>query len=85
MDEIPGVIGRNVNYISYVASDTHVYIFIANRKNQYSFFHFLPTVPCFLTSGNSEALLGMPSPSANAREAFDNFQKTGYRLVQENH
>ena len=24
----------------------------------------------------------MPSPSGNAREAFENFQKTGYRLYQ---
>jgi CHAT domain-containing protein/tetratricopeptide (TPR) repeat protein len=81
MDGIPGVIGRNVNYISYVSSDTTLYIFIVNRKH-----HRLLSFPIdsslFADIKQFRRLLGMPSPSENAREAFDNFQRTGYRLYK---
>jgi CHAT domain-containing protein/tetratricopeptide (TPR) repeat protein len=81
MDDIPGVIGRDVNYVSYIVSDTALYIFIANRKN-----HQLLTFPAdssfFSDIRQFRSLLGMPSPSGNAREAFNDFQKTGYRLYR---
>jgi CHAT domain-containing protein/tetratricopeptide (TPR) repeat protein len=81
MDAIPGVAGRNVNYISYVSSDTTLYIFIVNRKN-----HRLLSIPIdsslFADIRQFRSLLGMPSPSANAREAFENFRRTGYRLYK---
>lgn len=32
-EEIPGIAGRNANYLNYVVSDTVLYIFLANRKN----------------------------------------------------
>ncbi len=31
--DIPGIIGRNGNYVNYLVSDTILYIFVANRKN----------------------------------------------------
>ena len=35
LNEVPGLIGRNGNYINYVASDTVLYIFVVNRKKQH--------------------------------------------------
>jgi CHAT domain-containing protein/tetratricopeptide (TPR) repeat protein len=81
MDEIPGVIGRNVNYISYIASDTALYIFIVNRKNR-QLLSFPADSSLFSDIKQFRNLLGMPSPSDNAREAFEKFQKTGYRLYR---
>jgi CHAT domain-containing protein/tetratricopeptide (TPR) repeat protein len=81
LDEIPAVIGRNVNYISYVASDTALYIFIVNRKN-HKLLSFPADSSLYSDIKQFRNLLAMPSPSANAREAFDNFQKTGYRLYR---
>ena len=81
LNEVPGLIGRNGNYINYVASDTMLYIFIANRKKQQ-----LLALPAdsslYADIREFRNLLSMPSPSGNAREAFENFQKTGYRLYQ---
>ena len=34
LKEIPKILGRNGTYLNYVLSDTVLYIFIANRKNQ---------------------------------------------------
>ncbi len=34
LNDIPGIIGRKTNYINYVASDSILYIFVANRKKQ---------------------------------------------------
>ncbi|MBK7712424.1 MAG: CHAT domain-containing protein [Bacteroidales bacterium] len=79
LDEISGVIGRNGNYINYVASDTLLYIFVANRKNRE-----LLVIPAdsnfYADIREFRALLAMPSSSGNARVAFENFQQIGYRL-----
>jgi len=81
MDEIPEVTGRNVNYISYVASDTALYIFIVNRK-YHQLLSFTADSSLFSDIKQFRNLLGMPSPSDNAREAFEKFQETGYRLYR---
>jgi CHAT domain-containing protein len=81
LNDIPGLIGRNGNYINYVATDTILYIFVANRKNRE-----LLAIPAdsslFGDIRKFRSLLAMPSSSGNAREAFENFQQTGYRLYQ---
>jgi CHAT domain-containing protein len=81
LDDVPDLIGQNSNYINYVASDSILYIFVANRKNRELI--ALPADSSFYSDiRRFRALLDRPSPSANAREAFVNFQKTGYRLYQ---
>lgn len=81
LKEVPGLIGRDGNYINYIASDTVLYIFIANRKKQE-----LLAIPAdsalYRDIKDFRKLLAMPSPSGNAREAFENYQKTGYRLYK---
>ena len=81
LKEIPGIIGRNANYINYVASDTLLYIFIANRKHQQ-----LLAIPIdssfYFNIRQFRSLLSMPSPSDNARIAFENYQSTGYELYK---
>lgn len=81
MDNISGLVGRNGNYVSYVASDTVLYIFVANRKIRQLL--ALPADSSLYSDIRQfRKLLGMPSPTGNAREAFNNFQETGYRLYR---
>jgi CHAT domain-containing protein len=81
LNEVPGLIGRNGNYVNYVASDTMLYIFVANRKKQ-QILAFPVDSSFYADIKEFRSLLSMPSPSGNAREAFEDFQKTGYRLYQ---
>ncbi len=59
-DDIPGIAGRNTNYLNYVVSDTVIYIFLTNRK-----FKQLITVPVdsrfFDNVREFRSLLSMPS------------------------
>jgi CHAT domain-containing protein len=80
-DDISGVIGRHWNYINYVASDSILYIFVANRKNRQLL--AFPVDSSFYSDIRLfRNLLSKPSPSDNARIAFENYQNTGYRLYQ---
>jgi CHAT domain-containing protein/tetratricopeptide (TPR) repeat protein len=81
LDEISGIIGRKSNYINYVASDSILYIFVANRKKQQLL--AVPIDSSFYSDIKQfRALLSMPSPSGNTRRAFEDFQTTGYRLYK---
>ncbi len=79
--DLPSIIGRDVNYLNYVAADTVLFIFAANRKGTH-----LVTVPVdssfFADIRKFRKLLGMPSPVADAREDFNNYLETGYRLFR---
>jgi CHAT domain-containing protein len=81
LNDISKIIGRNGNYINYVTSDTLLYIFIANRKQQQ-----LLTVKVdssFYSEINQfRRLLSMPSPTDNARLSFEKFQISGYELYK---
>jgi CHAT domain-containing protein len=81
LGDIPGIIGRNGNYINYVASDTMLYIFVANRKHQQ-----LLSIPIdssfYYNVKQFRNLLSMPSPSDNARIAFEKYQSIGYKLFR---
>ena len=81
LNEIPTLVGQNGNYINYILSDTTLYTFVANRKNQQllsskvdsSFFNDIQKF---------RSLLSMPSPSDNASRKFMEFQQVGYRLYK---
>jgi len=81
LKDIPEIAGRNGNYINYVVSDTILYIFIANRKHQQ-----LLAIPVDSSFYNNikqfRNLLSMPSPSDNARTAFEKYQSVGYELYK---
>jgi CHAT domain-containing protein len=81
LNEIPAIIGRNGNYLNYVVSDSLLYIFIANRKHhQLLSLHvdsaFYKNIKQF------RSLLSLPSPSENARSAFDTYQLVGNELYK---
>jgi CHAT domain-containing protein len=81
LNEVPDLIGRNGNYVNYILSDTILYIFIANRQKQ-QLLAFSTDSSFYADIRAFRNLLAMPSPYGNAREAYEAFQKTGYRLYQ---
>jgi CHAT domain-containing protein len=81
LKEVQALTGRNGNYVNYIVSDSVLYIFIANRKRQ-QLLAFSTDSSFFNDIKTFRRLLDMPSPSVNARDAYDNYLKTGYRLYQ---
>ncbi|MCX6255665.1 MAG: CHAT domain-containing protein, partial [Bacteroidia bacterium] len=81
LKEIPEIVGRNGNYISYVVSDSMLYIFVANRKYQ-RLLAFPVDSAFFNDIRQFRRLLSMPSPSDNARIAFEKFRSTGAKLYR---
>lgn len=77
--DIPGVAGRNTNYLNYVVSDSVLYIFLANRKNMQ-----LITLPVdsgfFNDIRQFRNLLSMPSD--NAKSNFVQYNKAGSNLYK---
>lgn len=71
--------GRNTNYISYVAGDTVIYIFISNRR-----YNHITSVSVDSTFFNNirefRELLSAPSPLNNAKNDFRTYQRLGTYL-----
>ena len=81
LKDIPKIIGQNGNYINYVMSDTVLYIFIVNNRNQQLL--ALPVDSSFFNDIKQfRSLLSMPLPSENATLKFKEFQTVGYRLYK---
>ncbi|MBW6502580.1 MAG: CHAT domain-containing protein, partial [Bacteroidales bacterium] len=81
LNDIPKLTGSGGNYLSYIVSDTMLYIFVANRK--YQEIISVSTGPEFFDNIKAyRALLLAPSRSANAREQFEEFQKLGIWLYK---
>ena len=79
--EIPEIVGYDGNYINYIVSDTVLYTFIVNRKNQQLLSQ--PIDSSFFTAIKQfRSLLSMPSPTDNASQKFNEFQTLGYRLFK---
>ncbi|MCJ7449567.1 MAG: CHAT domain-containing protein [Bacteroidales bacterium] len=81
MDEIPEITGWNSNYLSYVVSDSLLYLFLVNRKHQ-QLLTFRIDSAFFYKIREFRRLLSMPSPSANARKPFEDYQEIGYDLYK---
>jgi CHAT domain-containing protein len=77
--EIPDIIGKDGNYINYILSDTMLYTFVVNRRNQHLFSTPVDT-SFFNDIKQFRQLLSQPSPSDNAALKFKEFQMAGYRL-----
>ena len=77
--EIPYLIGKDKNYISYVISDTSLYILVVNRKHTQLIVEdidssFMSTISGF------RRLLSNPELSGDALNEFTLFQSSGYKL-----
>jgi CHAT domain-containing protein len=81
LKDIPQIIGRNGNYINYIASDTILYIFLANRKFQ-KLLALKIDSEFYKNISQFRVLLSMPSPSDDAKLAFDKYKSTGFKLYQ---
>lgn len=77
--DVTKLLGKNSNYISYVVSDTSLYILLINKK-----YKKLVTVKTgedfFNTVTVFRKLLSEPALDGNMREEFNDFQETGYKL-----
>ncbi|MFO7620476.1 MAG: CHAT domain-containing tetratricopeptide repeat protein [Bacteroidales bacterium] len=79
LNDIPKAAGPRGNYLSYIVTDTMIYIFVVNRKHQEIL--SLSTGPEFFDNIKAyRALLLAPARSANAREQFGEFQRLGIYL-----
>ena len=79
--EIPEIVGHDGNYINYIVSDTVLYTFIVNRKNQQLLSRSIDS-SFFNDIKQFRSLLSMPSPTDNAFLKFKQFQTLGYRLYK---
>lgn len=79
--DIPGIIGRKTNYISYVLSDSVLYTFVINKS-----FRELITLPVDKNFFNSirqfNELLSDYAQSDDARVKFEAFQERGNELYR---
>jgi CHAT domain-containing protein len=80
-DNVTGLLGKRSNYISYVLSDSSLYILLINKKYKKlvtvnSGAHFNDTIARF------KNLLTNPSRDKNARKEFADIQRIGYKLYK---
>ena len=81
LKDIPKILGNNVNYVNYILSDSLLYTFVTNRKNQQLI--VLPVDSLFFKDVRKfRNLLSMPSPNDNSSLNFKEFQEVGYRLYK---
>jgi len=81
LKEIPSIVGKDGNYINYILSDTILYTFVVNRKNQQLF--SIPVDSSFISDIRQfRQLLSMPLPTDDAALKFKEFQLVGYRLYK---
>ena len=78
-EKIPGISGRNTNYLNYIVSDSLLHIFVINRKHlrlvtvniDSTFFSDIRQFRTFLSEPDNNALTG-----------FNNYLSTGYSLYR---
>jgi len=79
LKDVSKITGRNGNYINFVLSDTVLYTFIVNRKNN-QLLSFPVDSGFFNNVMQFRNLLSIPLPSDYALEEFNKYQSTGYEL-----
>jgi CHAT domain-containing protein len=77
--DIPNLIGRDKNYISYVISDSLLYIFVVNRKHNQLIVKNIDSL-FFRTISEFRKLLSEPRLQFNILDDFSLFQSCGYRM-----
>ncbi len=81
MTEIPAIVGKKINYISYIVSDSLLYIFVVNKKHRELVSCRIDSI-LFKTLGKFRELLSNPALVKDARSAFVNYQETGTDLYK---
>ena len=81
LKDIPKIVGNDVNYVNYILSDSLLYTFVANRKNQQLIVLRVDSL-FFKAVQKFRNLLSMPSPTDNSSLNFKEFQEVGYRLYK---
>ena len=81
LKDIPGIVGKDGNYINYVLADTVLYTFIVNRRHQ-QLLAFPIDSSFFKDIRKFRSLLSMPLSSDDASLKFKEFQTVGYRLYK---
>jgi len=79
MKDIPAIVGKNINYLNYILSDSMLYIFIINRKYN-ELLSFKTDTLLLRCIKDFRRLLSDPSKAENARAEFINYQKVGNKL-----
>ena len=79
--DIPDIASQNGNYINYVLSDTVLYTFVVNRRNQ-KLLAITVDSSFFNDIRKFRSLLSMPQSSDDASLKFKEFQDVGYRLYK---
>ncbi|NLN30020.1 MAG: CHAT domain-containing protein [Bacteroidales bacterium] len=81
MKEIPSIVGKKINYVSYIVADSLLYIFVVNSRHR-------ELVSCridsmlFKTLGEFRDLLSNPALAKDAGSAFRNYQEAGTDLYK---
>jgi CHAT domain-containing protein/tetratricopeptide (TPR) repeat protein len=81
MKDVPGIAGRNTNYLNYVVSDSLLYILLVNRKHK-QILTFEIDSSFFIKLSDFRTLLSNSDISANARSKFDHYQRVAYDLYK---
>jgi CHAT domain-containing protein len=77
--DVPSIIGKKVNYVSYIVNDTSLHIILVNSK--YTVIKTVAIDSSFLERINSfRQLLSDPVKERNTRDAFLKFQSDGYKF-----
>lgn len=76
LKDVTDIVGRNVNYINYISSDSMIYVFVVNRKSQNLL--AIPVDSLFYSALKEfRKLLSQPGQSDNARIAFRKYVESG--------
>jgi CHAT domain-containing protein len=78
-DEITNLLGRQRNYISYIVSDTSLYILLINGRYKELITRKIGP-DFFSTITKFRRLLSEPDIKSNAGKEFNEFQECGYKL-----
>ncbi|MBN2863441.1 MAG: CHAT domain-containing protein, partial [Bacteroidales bacterium] len=81
MNEIPALLGRKYNYLSYIVSDSLLYIFVVNRKYQ-ELLSFRTDSLFIEKLTGFRSMLSSSEQSQNARSGFEKYINTGYELYK---
>ncbi len=79
MNDLPGIIGRNKNYLSYIVSDSLLYTFISNRKYNQVIIQRIDTSFNEIVAGFRK-ILTSPDLDEKSFSEFKMYQVYGYKL-----
>jgi CHAT domain-containing protein len=81
INDIPGIVGKNGNYVNYILSDSLIYTFVINRDQHKLLVQRIDS-SFFNDMRQFRNLLSKPSPSENATSNFKEYQRLGYSLYK---